>query len=154
MSSGVPDGDDFAAAVAAFGAEVDDPVGGLDDFEIVLDDDHRVALVDQLVQHFEQLRHVVEVQAGGRLVEDVERAAGRLARQLLGELDALRLAARQRGRLLADLDVAEADLRSACSSLSRTPGTAAKKSTPSSTVMSSTSAIDLPLNSTSSVSRL
>jgi hypothetical protein len=30
-------------------------------------------------------------------------------RQFLGELDALRLAARQRRRLLADLDVAEAD---------------------------------------------
>jgi hypothetical protein len=63
-----------AAAVAAFGAEVDDPVGGLDDFEIVLDHDDRVALVDQLVQHFEQLGDVVEMQAGGRLVEDVERA--------------------------------------------------------------------------------
>src|SRR6478735_12755618 len=33
-------GDDLAAAVAAFGAEVDQPVGGLDDFEVVLDDDH------------------------------------------------------------------------------------------------------------------
>ena len=32
-------GDEFAAAVAAFGAEVEDPVGGLDDFEVVLDDD-------------------------------------------------------------------------------------------------------------------
>src|SRR6187431_1275869 len=30
-------GDDFAAAVAAFGAEVDHPVGGLDDLQIVLD---------------------------------------------------------------------------------------------------------------------
>ena len=69
-------GDDLAAAVAAFGAEVDDPVGGLDDVEIVLDDDDRVALVDQLVQHLEQLGDVVEVEAGGRLVEDVERAAG------------------------------------------------------------------------------
>jgi hypothetical protein len=68
--------DDFAAAVAAFGTEIDDPVGGLDDFEIVLDHDHRVALVDQFVQHFEQLGDVVEMQAGGRLVEDVERAAG------------------------------------------------------------------------------
>ena len=66
-------------------------------------------LLDQLVQHLEELRHVVEVQAGGRLVEDVERAAGGAARQLLGELDALRLAARQRRRLLADMDVAEAD---------------------------------------------
>jgi hypothetical protein len=71
-----PASDDFAAAVAAFGAEVDDPVGGLDDFEIVLDHHHRVALVDQLVQHFQQLLDVVEMQAGGRLVEDIERAAG------------------------------------------------------------------------------
>ena len=68
--------DDLAAAIAAFGPEVDDPVGGLDDFEIVLDDDDRVALVDQLMQHFEQLAHVVEMQAGGRLVEQIEGAAG------------------------------------------------------------------------------
>jgi hypothetical protein len=72
----------------------------------VLDDDHRVALVDELMQHVEQLRHVVEVKAGGRLIEDVERAASRAARQLLGELDPLRLAAGQRRRLLPDLDVA------------------------------------------------
>ena len=77
-------GHDLAAAVAAFGAEVDDPVGGLDDLEIVLDHDHGVALVDQLVQHLQQLRDVVEVQAGRRLVEDVERAAGGALRQLLG----------------------------------------------------------------------
>ena len=69
-------GDDFAAAVAAFGAEVDHPVGGLDHFEIVLDHDHRIALRHQLVQHFQQLLDVVEMQAGGRLVQDVERAAG------------------------------------------------------------------------------
>jgi hypothetical protein len=49
------------------------------------------------------------MQAGGRLVEDVQRAAGGALRQLLGQLDALRLAARQRRRLLADLDIAEAD---------------------------------------------
>ena len=66
-------------------------------------------LVDQLVQHVEQLRHVVEMQAGGRLVQDVERAAGGALGQFLGELDALRLAAGQRGRLLADMDVAEPD---------------------------------------------
>jgi hypothetical protein len=144
---------DLAAAVAAFGAEVDDPVGGLDDFEIVLDHHHGVALLDQLVQHLEQLRDVVEVQAGGRLVEDVERAPGGAARQLLGQLDALRLAARQRRRLLADLDVAEADARSV-SILSRIDGHGLEEVDASSTVMSSTSAMDLPLNFTSSVSRL
>jgi hypothetical protein len=54
------------------------------------------------VEHLDQLGDVVEVQAGGRLVEDVEGAAGGALRQFLGELDALRLAAGQRGRLLAD----------------------------------------------------
>jgi len=43
------------------------------------------------VQHFEEFRDVVEVQAGGRFVEDVEGFSGRLARQFLGEFYALRL---------------------------------------------------------------
>src|SRR5678815_652098 len=56
--------DDLAAAVAAFGAQVDHPVGGLDDFEVVLDDDNRVAAFNQFVKDFKQLRNIVEVQAG------------------------------------------------------------------------------------------
>src|SRR5258708_28028848 len=40
-------GDDLAALVAALGAHVDDPVGALDDVEIVPDDQHRAAPVDQ-----------------------------------------------------------------------------------------------------------
>jgi hypothetical protein len=63
--------------VAALGAEVDDPVGRLDDVEVVLDDDDRVAGVDELLQHVEQPADVREVQAGRRLVEDVDRLAGR-----------------------------------------------------------------------------
>ena len=62
--------------IAPFGPEVDDPVGGLDHIQVVLDDDDRVARVDQSVQHLEQLVDVVEMQAGGGLVEDVERSAG------------------------------------------------------------------------------
>ena len=101
---------DSPAARAALGAEVDDVVGRLDDVEVVLDDDDRVALVDELVQHVEQLVRVLEVQAGRRLVEDVERAAGAAPRQFLRQLHALRLAAAQRRRRLAELDVAEADV--------------------------------------------
>ena len=41
-------GDDLAAALAALGAQVDDPVGARDDVEVVLDDDDRVALVAQI----------------------------------------------------------------------------------------------------------
>ena len=59
---------------AGLGAQVDDPVGRLDHVEVVLDDDDRVAQVDQAVEHVEQLADVVEVQAGRRLVEDVERS--------------------------------------------------------------------------------
>src|SRR6187549_2462295 len=42
-------GDHLAAAGSALGPEVDDPVGALDDVEVVLDHDHRVALLDETV---------------------------------------------------------------------------------------------------------
>ena len=41
---------DPPALAAAFGAQVDDPVGVADDVQVVLDDDHRVAAVDQPVR--------------------------------------------------------------------------------------------------------
>src|SRR5438445_10801286 len=56
-----PLGDEAAAAVAAFGAEVDDPVGGLDDIDVVLDHPHRVAGVAPPMQYFEQQLDVVEM---------------------------------------------------------------------------------------------
>ena len=57
-----------------------------DHFEVVLDDDHRVAVVDEALQRLEQLLDVGEVQAGRRLVEDVERLARRPLRQLAASL--------------------------------------------------------------------
>ena len=108
--SGVPSAMTSAAAGAALGAHVDDPVGGLDDVEVVLDDDDGVALVDQALEHVEQLADVLEVQAGGRLVEHVDGAAGGALLQLGGELDALRLAAGEGRRRLAEPHVAEADV--------------------------------------------
>src|SRR5688500_11961024 len=62
-------GYDAAAFVAAFGAEVDDPVGALDDVQIVLDHDRRVAFAYQALQHFDQPGDVVEMQTRGWLVE-------------------------------------------------------------------------------------
>ena len=103
-------GDQLAAVGAAFGAEVDDPVGFLDDVEVVLDGDDGVAAVDQAVQDVDQLLDVGEVQAGGRLVEDVERRAARFLAELVGELDALRFAAGERVAALAEGEVAEADV--------------------------------------------
>ena len=103
-------GDDPATTAAALGPEVDQPVGALDDVEVVLDDDDRVALVDQALEHAEQLADVLEVQAGGRLVEHVDGAPGGALLQLGGELDPLRLTAGQGGRGLAEPDVAEPDV--------------------------------------------
>src|SRR5579885_2919858 len=101
-------GDDLAAAVTAFRTEIDDPIRSLDDVKIVLDDDDGVAVVAQPVQHAEQLLDVVEVQAGGRLIENVERVAGVALGELPRELHALRLAAGERGGVLAELDVGQA----------------------------------------------
>src|SRR5437762_9297294 len=66
--------DDPAAVVAGAGAEVDDPVGVRHDRLVVLDDDDRLAGVDESVEQAEQLLDVGEVQAGRRLVEDVDAA--------------------------------------------------------------------------------
>jgi len=40
-----------------------------DDVEIVLNHDNGVAVIDKTVQHLKQFRQVVEVEAGGWLVE-------------------------------------------------------------------------------------
>src|SRR6266545_2468403 len=57
--------DDPAAVVAGAGAQVDDPVGVRHDRLVVLDDDDRLAGVDEPVEQAEQLLDVGEVQAGG-----------------------------------------------------------------------------------------
>ena len=79
----------------------------LDDVEIVLDDDHRIAAVHEPLQDEEQLVDVRRVQSRRRLVEDVERLARAAPRQLRRELDALRLTARERRRRLSEADVTE-----------------------------------------------
>ena len=62
-------GDDLPALVAGVGAQVNDPVGRLHNVEVVLDDQHRVAGIHEPLEDSKQHAHVVEVQAGGRLVE-------------------------------------------------------------------------------------
>ena len=96
----------------------------------MLDDDQRVARLNELAQGAHEFGDVVKVQAGSRLVQQEQRAAVRAQRQSLtadagrrrlglaalaslatvtgqkaGELEALRLTARQRGHGLAELDV-------------------------------------------------
>ena len=77
----------------------------------MFNDDDRVALVAQPVNHFQQQINVMEMQARGRLVENVERAAGVALGEFERQFDALRFAARQCGRALAQTDIAEADIK-------------------------------------------
>ena len=53
-------GDQVAALVAGAGAEVDDPVGVLDQVQVVLDEQDGVSLVNQAVQHAQQGSAVLE----------------------------------------------------------------------------------------------
>ena len=68
--------EDLAAAMASFGAKVDDPVGRPDDVEIMLDHNDGIAVVGQAVEHRKQHFDILKVQAGGGFVENVQRAAG------------------------------------------------------------------------------
>ena len=68
-------GKNGAAATTAFGSYVDDVVGQLDDVHVVLDDDYGVATVGEPSEHVHQDADILEVEARGRLVEDIKRAA-------------------------------------------------------------------------------
>ena len=107
-SSGVPAATTYPPFVAGLGAHVDHPIGRLDHVEIVLDHDHRVAQLDQPIEHVQQLGDIVEVQAGGRLVEQIQRLPGVGPRKFGGQLHALGLAAGKRRRRLAERQIIEA----------------------------------------------
>lgn len=145
--------DDGATAAAALGAKVDDIVSTLNDVEIVFDDDDRVTRIDKLVQDLDQAVDIRDVQAGGRLIEDIDSLPGVAAGQFIGQLDALRFAAGQRRGGLAQLDITEADFLQSLQ-FAGNFGMLAKKTQASSTVISNTSEIFLSLYLTSSVSRL
>ena len=57
-------GDDPAAAVSAFGSQIDHVVGRLDDVHVMLDQQDSVAGIDQPVERLEEPFDVREVQAG------------------------------------------------------------------------------------------
>ena len=89
--------EDGATTTTTFWSHVDDVVGLSDDVEVVLDDDNGVAAIYQTADDGHEDADVLEVQTRGRLVEDVERLASILLRELGSQLDALALTAREGG---------------------------------------------------------
>src|SRR5690606_1724982 len=104
--------DDLPARVAGAGAQIDDPVRSQHHVDVVLDDDDRVALVDQATENTDQLAHLGAGQTRGRLVEHVDPPPAPPGRrdQLPCDLQALRFAARERGRRLAETQIPQPDL--------------------------------------------
>ena len=68
---------DLAAMVAALGSQVHDPVRVPDHVQIVLDHQDRIAGLHEAIQDIQQPLNVGEVQARGRLVQDLKRPTGR-----------------------------------------------------------------------------
>src|ERR1035441_128499 len=61
---GRPLGYDLAAGITAFRPEINDPIGSLDDIQVVFDDNEGVAGSPQFEQDFEQLGDIVGVEGG------------------------------------------------------------------------------------------
>src|SRR5436305_3236063 len=102
--------EDLAAVHPAPRPHVDDPVAARDQVRAVLDHHLAVAALHQPAQRVVEEVDVGEVQAGRRLVEEEEaRLLGGRAVEEAGELQALRLAARQRRGRLPEAQVAETD---------------------------------------------
>lgn len=100
----------MAAAFAAFGAEVDDVVCSTDDVEVVLNDEDAVAEVYEPAEGTHEYGDVAGVEAGGGLIEDEERVLLMLHGDVVGELETLVLASGEGGGVLAEGDIAQADL--------------------------------------------
>ena len=107
---GRPGGDDVAPSFAPFGSQIDQPIGALDHVEVVFDDDHRVASIDQSAEDIEQTANLVKMQAGRRFVKQIQCLAGIDAGELRAEFDALCFAAGQSRGRLAEWEVAESDV--------------------------------------------
>ena len=109
MSAGVPSAMIDAAVDAGARADVDHVVGLADRLLVVLDDDHGVAGVAQVLQRGQQPAVVALVQADRRLVQHVEHA-GQPAADLARQPDALALAARERAGVARQRQVVEPDV--------------------------------------------
>src|SRR5690348_13977926 len=107
-----PLSDDPSARRTGFRPHIDDPIGPLDDIQVVLDDHNGVSGVDQAIQYVDEHSDVVEVQPGGGLIQNVELPTLALSGlgQLAGDLETLRFTPGEcRGRL-AQPEVPQPDL--------------------------------------------
>lgn len=98
---------DPAAARSAFGAKVDHPISALDDIEIVLDNNNRIAAINKPLKHFQKHVDIGKMQTGRRLVKQVQRPARIALAKLRGQLDTLGFTAGQRRCRLSKFEITQ-----------------------------------------------
>ncbi len=99
----------LSAVLAAGRAQLDDVVGPLDRGGIVLDHQHRVPQIAQLLEQLIELLRVARVETDRWLIQDVGHVDQRAA-QRVGQVDALGLTAGQGSRLSIERQVAQPHL--------------------------------------------
>src|SRR6185369_6898166 len=111
-------GHDLTARVARLRAQIDNPIRLGDQIEVMLDDDHRMAGVDQALQDLDQSPNIGYVQSDrwffqykkppfGRRLEQIQLLL-QSRKQVGHKFQSLRLAAAQRWAGLAQLQIIEA----------------------------------------------
>lgn len=81
---------DLTTSVPTFGTEVYYMVRTFDDVEVMFDNEHRIARVNEAREHFKELAHIVEMKARGRFVKDIEGLPCLAALQFARQFYALR----------------------------------------------------------------
>ena len=61
-------GDEFATLLSSAWAHVDNPVSVFNDFEIMLDHNHRITPINQAMQNVYQMPHIFVMETNCRLV--------------------------------------------------------------------------------------
>ena len=101
---------DPAAALASLRPHVDHPVSRLYDIQVVFDDDNGVACIPQALHDNKQCLDILEVQAGGWLIQDVEGVASVPLGQLTRQLDPLGFSTGQGSGVLPERHIGQADV--------------------------------------------
>ncbi len=104
-----PFSDLFTSFVASFRPQVQDEVRVPQDLEVVFDDHHRVSLIEQDIQRFEQRPDVVQVETGGGLVEQEQRVGLSGPGDVSRKPESLSLTRAERVQGLAQAQIAQTD---------------------------------------------
>ena len=75
IASGGPTPTIFPPPFSALGAQIDHPIRGLDDLQIVLDHDDGAPCFNETAKGGQEFADVIEMQPGRRLIEDIKQTS-------------------------------------------------------------------------------